>query len=130
MLDVCCGFLWLPRGVLVPSCFAWTPPCGGFSCCKGWASGWGLPVDAALRLSRPAARGIFRDQGLNPRPLHWRADSYPLDHQGGPSCEFFINAFYHVADVPFYSQFIECLVAVFLIMKGCLILSNASFCIN
>ena len=27
---------------------------------------------------------IFWDQGLNPRALHWRAYSYPLDHQGSP----------------------------------------------
>ena len=91
---------------------------------------WGLPVDVALRLSCPAALATFTDQGLKPCRLHWQVDSYPLDHQGSPSCEFFINAFYHVADVPFYSQFIECLVVVFLIMKGCLILSNAFFCIN
>ena len=29
--------------------------------------------------------GIFRDQGLNLRPLHWQADSYPLSHQGIPN---------------------------------------------
>ena len=27
------------------------------------------------------AYGIFPDQGLNPYPLHWQADSYPLRHQ-------------------------------------------------
>ena len=26
--------------------------------------------------------GIFLDQGSNPSPLHWQADSQPLDHQG------------------------------------------------
>ena len=26
--------------------------------------------------------GIFLDQGLNPCPLHWQVDSYPLRHQG------------------------------------------------
>ena len=31
-----------------------------------------------------AACGIFPDQGLNPRPLHWQADSQPLRHQGSP----------------------------------------------
>ena len=31
-----------------------------------------------------AARGIFPDQGLNPCPLHWQADSQPLHHQGSP----------------------------------------------
>ena len=28
------------------------------------------------------ARGIFPDQGSNPCPLHWQADSQPLCHQG------------------------------------------------
>ena len=27
---------------------------------------------------------IFPDQGLNPCPLHWQADSQPLRHQGSP----------------------------------------------
>ena len=35
--------------------------------------------------SRSAACGIFPDQGSNPRPLHWQADSQPLRHQGSPS---------------------------------------------
>ena len=34
--------------------------------------------------SRPAACGIFPDQGSNPCPLHWQADSQPLCHQGSP----------------------------------------------
>ena len=31
-----------------------------------------------------AACGIFPDQGSNPCPLHWQADSQPLHHQGSP----------------------------------------------
>ena len=31
-----------------------------------------------------AACGIFPDQGSNPCPLHWQADSRPLRHQGSP----------------------------------------------
>ena len=31
-----------------------------------------------------AACGIFPDQGLNPCPLHWQADSQPLRHRGIP----------------------------------------------
>ena len=34
--------------------------------------------------SRSAACGIFPDQGLNPYPPHWQADSQPLRHQGSP----------------------------------------------
>ena len=31
------------------------------------------------------ACGIFPDQGSNPCPLHWQADSQPLRHQGSPN---------------------------------------------
>ena len=31
-----------------------------------------------------AARGIFPDQGSNPCPRHWQADSQPLRRQGSP----------------------------------------------
>ena len=36
-----------------------------------------------------AACGIFPDQGSNPCPLHWQADSQPLRHQGGPRMRVF-----------------------------------------
>ena len=38
--------------------------------------------------SRSAACGIFPDQGSNPCPLHWQADSQPLRHQGSPGVPF------------------------------------------
>ena len=34
------------------------------------------------------ARGSFLEQGLNPYPLHWWADSQPLDRQGSPGNAF------------------------------------------
>ena len=34
------------------------------------------------------ACGIFPDQGSNPCPLHWQADSQPLRHQGSPISVF------------------------------------------
>ena len=34
--------------------------------------------------SHSEACGIFPDQGSNPYPLHWQADSQPLRHQGSP----------------------------------------------
>ena len=37
-----------------------------------------------------AACGIFPDQGSNPCPLHWQADSQPLCHQGSPVPRYFI----------------------------------------
>ena len=46
------------------------------------------------RASCFAACGIFPDQGSNPCPLHWQADSQPLRHQGSPGIDFFlINLF-------------------------------------
>ena len=36
------------------------------------------------------ACGIFPDQGSNPCPLHWQADSQPLRHQGSPG-NFFVT---------------------------------------
>ena len=41
-----------------------------------------------------AARGILPDQGSNPRPLHWQADSQPLCHQGSPYHWLFYTDFY------------------------------------
>ena len=38
------------------------------------------PVVAAHELTCSSACGIFLDQGLDPHPLHWQADSQPLDH--------------------------------------------------
>ena len=35
-----------------------------------------------------AACGILPDQGSNPCPLHWQADSPPLRHQGSPLLYF------------------------------------------
>ena len=45
-----------------------------------------------------AACGIFPDQGSNPCPLHWQADSQPLRHQGSPApmsltCLLFVDTF-------------------------------------
>ena len=41
-------------------------------------------VIVAHGLSCSVACGIFPDQGSNPGPLHWQADSQPLRHQGSP----------------------------------------------
>ena len=47
-------------------------------------------VVVAHRPSCSAACGIFPDQGSNPCPLHWQADSQPLCHQGSPLSQIFI----------------------------------------
>ena len=42
------------------------------------------------------ACGIFPDQGSNPCPLHWQADSQPLCHQGSPPyCIFKSDSLFH-----------------------------------
>ena len=41
-----------------------------------------------------AACGIFPNQGSNPCPLHWQADSEPLHHQGRPTHIFLILKLY------------------------------------
>ena len=70
---------------------------GGHS--SSWCTGLSLSRPLLLRItgtrragsvivahgpSCSVARGIFPDQGLNPCPLHWQADSQPLRHQGSP----------------------------------------------
>ena len=50
-------------------------------------------VVVAHGLSCSAACRIPPDQGLNPCPLHWQADSQPLRHQGSPPLFFKTNLF-------------------------------------
>ena len=50
-----------------------------------------------------AACGIFPDQGLNPCPLHWQADSQPLCHQGSP--KIFKNTFMCVLEGMVFALF-------------------------
>ena len=38
-----------------------------------------------------AACEIFPDQGSNPCPLHWQADSQPLRHQGSPGSKSYLH---------------------------------------
>ena len=46
------------------------------------------------------ACGIFPDQGSNPCPLHWQADSQPLRHQGSPVYNFLkINFYWSIVDL-------------------------------
>ena len=47
-------------------------------------------VGVAHGSSCSAACGIFPDQGSNPCPLHWQADSQPLHHQGSPFISYFV----------------------------------------
>ena len=51
-----------------------------------WLSGSSVGVSSCgpHGVSCFAARRIVPDQELNPYPLHWKADSQPLSHQGSP----------------------------------------------
>ena len=51
---------------------------------RGTGSRHAGSVVVAHGLSWSAACGIFPDQGPNPCPLYWQADSQPLHHQGSP----------------------------------------------
>ena len=63
-----CAGLSLPRPLLLQS--TGSRPAGS--------------VTVAHGPSCSTACGIFPDQGSNPYPLHWQADSQPLHHQGSP----------------------------------------------
>ena len=53
-----------------------------------------------------AACGIFPDQGSNPCPLHWQADSQPLHHQGSPILFIFLRKnFFNLQDIIFILKF-------------------------
>ena len=65
------------------------------SWCAGLSPSWPLPLRStgsrragsavvAHGPSCSAACGILLDQGTNPCPPHWQADSQPLRHQGSP----------------------------------------------
>ena len=60
-------------------------------------------VAVAHGLSCSAACGILPDQGSNPCPLHWQADSQPLRHQGSPQC------------VPFCAY--SCKISIFILLR-------------
>ena len=61
-------------------------PRGGFSCCGARALEQGSVI-VVHGLSCPVACGIFPDQGSNPCPLCWQADSQLLDHLASPAAQ-------------------------------------------
>ena len=54
---------------------AWASHCGDFPCCRVWALCMRASVVAMCGLNCSSACGILPDQGLNPCPLPWQADS-------------------------------------------------------
>ena len=81
------GFLQLRRAGTTLRCGVRASHCGGFSCCRARALGAQASVVVARGLQSAgsvvvvhglhcsAACGIFLDQGSNPCPLQWQADS-------------------------------------------------------
>ena len=61
-------------------------------------------VVVAHELSCSAACGIFPDQGLNPCPLHWQADSQPLRHRGSPLL-FLYPLFYSQSGILYLKEY-------------------------
>ena len=59
------------------------------------------------------ACGIFPDQGSNPCPLHWQADSQPLCHQGSPMTLFELCFSQGICPVV---GLLDCMVVLFLVL--------------
>ena len=111
-LGLCCcaqAFFSCSKQGLLSSFGARASHCGGFSCCSTRALGcldfsgchmgchmahglssWGFwALEGGLSSCGALAellRGMWDlpRQGINPCPLHWQEDSYPLYHQGSP----------------------------------------------
>ena len=81
---LCTGFLQLRRAGAILRCGVRASPCSDFSCGGARALGMWALVVVAHGLRCFVVCGIFLDQGWNPCPLHWLAESYPLCHQGSP----------------------------------------------
>ena len=95
-LDCCLGFSVVAARWGCSHCGVWASGCSGFSGCRAQTperesfSSWGAQapeprLSRGARLSCSASCGVFLAQGLNPWPLHWQMDSWPLSHQGIPS---------------------------------------------
>ena len=82
-------------------------------------------VVVAHRLSCSAACGIFLDQGSNPCPLHWQADSQPLRHQGSPNIFFFF--FFFLCQPKLNRTQISCQVSSFLIVMDFVVIFHQKF---
>ena len=69
------------------SCCERASPCGAQAAvlAEGWLSSSGARVQ--LRM----ACGVFMEQGSDSGPLHWRADSQPLNHQGNLTVSFLVH---------------------------------------
>ena len=87
---LCEGFLQLRQVGATLHRGAQASHCRGLSCCGAQAPDAQAQQLWLTGLVAPRHVGIFPDQGSNPCPLHWQADSQPLRHQGSPL--FFFEA--------------------------------------
>ena len=83
----------------------------GFNSCSTGAHSLGLMYPRAwaqklwhTRLSFSEACEIFPDQNLNPCPLQWQADPYPLRHQGSLALPLLLDANQAYTDVYNFSS--------------------------
>ena len=81
-LHVCS--LQLQWAGLLFRCSAQASHCSGFSCCGLQAGDRAAFTSCGAGPQLPTARRTFWDQDSNLCPLHWLADSLPLDYCGCP----------------------------------------------
>ena len=119
-------FLWLCWVFISVQGLSLVVASGGHS--SSWCAGLSLSRPLLLRStgsrragsvvvahgpSCSAACGIFPDQGSNPCPLHWQADSQPLRHQGSPTSDNFLkggcSANFETTSIFLYSVTLKCI---------------------
>lgn len=118
------SLFWLHR-VFVVMCRL-SPVAASKGCSSLWCVGFSLQWLLLLQsmasvlgvhgLSCLTASGIFPDQGLNPCPLHGKADSKLSDHQGCPPCILFVAFNISSLFFIFFSVIIMCL-SMFLLIN-------------
>ena len=82
--------LIVASGVTLP-CGEWASHHGGCSCCRARALGTWASVAVVQGLCCSITCGIFLDQGLNLCPLHYKADSLPLDNLEAQWVPYFVQ---------------------------------------
>ena len=105
----CFIYFWL--------CWVFVAACGGYF--SLWCAGFSLrrllllrnmgSIERGLsfvvhRLSGSTTCGVFLDQGWNPCPLYWHADSCALSQQGHPAATFLPSLPCHCPSVPYCSH--------------------------
>ena len=90
----------------------------GLSSCGSRALEHRLSSCGTRPYSCSMACGIFPEQESSPWPLHWQADSQPLDHQGSPISGLFNDGHPDWCEVvPFCTSFFEIQTILFNTLK-------------